>query len=158
MRNIVVGVDGSEASLTALEWALGEARLHGALLETVHVYPHPMPTVTPFALEMVTISAREAEALIESRRGWLAELIRDRFPDLDSEKIRITVLSGHAADQLVHRSTEADLLVVGARGHGGFRGLLVGSVAQQCIHHAKCPIVVVPRPRRDDAATGSVGS
>lgn len=142
MDRIIVGVDGSKGSELAFRWALREAATHGAILEVVAVHPYPEVVGVPGAqypverTEDVEVRARQAlDELCERVAG----------PESGVEVIPV-VLVGNVADRLLASASHADLLVVGARGLGGFRGLLLGSVSQQCVQHATCATVVVPTP------------
>lgn len=132
---IVVGVDGSEPSKAALRWAAGFAAETGGFIDAVIAWQSP------------------------SDLGW-AYLPGDWRPDQDAEKLltqavdevfganrplglRLTVERGNPAKVLIDQSRNAELLVVGSRGHGGFAGLLLGSVSASCAEHAKCPVLVV---------------
>jgi nucleotide-binding universal stress UspA family protein len=138
-RRIVVGVDGSEGARKALRWAVEEADAHDATVEAVHVWQLPM--ITPglgapmVALDPSDFQRGAAEQLDEALHDALGETISDR--------VERVVVEGYPASVLLDRSEKADLLVVGSRGRGGFAGLLLGSVSQQCVHHAKCPVVVI---------------
>lgn len=141
MNRIVVGIDPSEDALRALRWALEEAALRGAVLELVHSYPTPELTALP---AVVTLPSDE-----ELRRA--AEGIIDDALDAvggpgDVELIR-TVRAGGAAAVLTEVARGAEMMVVGARGLGGFRGLLLGSVTHQVVAHSPCPVVVVTPER-----------
>ncbi len=80
---------------------------------------------------------------------WLEELVDETLPDRP-EGTRVTVVNDHAARALIDASEGAWTVVVGSRGLGGFRGLLLGSVSQQVVHHARCAVLVVPGPADDD--------
>jgi nucleotide-binding universal stress UspA family protein len=143
---IVVGVDGSEASKQALRWAAEEAQLRDAALLVVTVWQYPvfstMPAfgVLPPAEEM----SHEAEA-------GLRELLREeKLTDRDDLTVLESVMQGPPAPSLLEASADADLLVLGSRGHGGFKGLLLGSVSQACVSHSTCPVVIVPAPSDAD--------
>ena len=140
MGTIVVGVDGSEGGKTALRYALDEARRRGSSVLAVSAWHVPA-------------AAYEA--------GWVAApLDVDQFENVAEEALKASIASvaaeaagvevttrvgqGQAADVLLEAAAGAELLVVGSRGLGGFRGLLLGSVSQQCAHHAPCPVVIVP--------------
>ena len=136
---IVVGVDGSGQSREALRWALEEARLRGTGVHVVHAWSLPIGGVSPglgasFDAELLDGLRRDAEQLVER---VLAD-VADAGVELES-----SVAEGPAAPALVEAADGADLLVVGSRGHGGFAGLLLGSVSQQAAHHAPCPVVIV---------------
>lgn len=128
---IVVGVEGSADSMLALRWAAQEARLRGAALRIVHAY---QTQGGPAVLEQLDRHAREVlDAAVEEALAVAPGL------SVVAEPAR-----GEAASAaLVARAADADLLVVGARGLGGFTGLLVGSVGNQCAHHAPCPVAII---------------
>ncbi len=142
---IVVGVDGSDESLAALRWALREAALRGASLVVLHAWAYPTAVGFP------TMRLVDLGVMKESSEALLADAIRDATTGSPSTvSIDPVVTEGSAAQALVDASEGADLLVVGARGHGGFLGLVLGSVATQVVHHATCPVVVVPGARTAD--------
>jgi nucleotide-binding universal stress UspA family protein len=149
VSGIVVGVDGSDESLHALRWALEEARSRGAKLTVIYawVYPHLPPPgfAPPVQVDMGGLQLG-AEALLDAA---VSEVVG---PDAGVECERAAV-QGTAAAVLVEAAEDADLLVVGSRGLGGFTGLLLGSVSQQCAHHAPCPVVIVRRSRPDAGDT-----
>ena len=140
---IVVGVDGSEASLAALRWGADEARRRGLGLHVVTCWSYPMlpwgPYQPPLSGEGFELEARDvAEAAIEK----VLEADHDR-PD-----VTIEVLQGPASLRLLALAGGADMLVVGSRGRGGFAGLMLGSVSQHLAEYADCPVVIV-RPRAE---------
>lgn len=141
---VVVGVDGSEESVAALALAVQEARWRGAALQVVaaYAYPHAM-LVVPFAPDPPTPEdvQREAAAVIEQAIAAV-RATGDDLADLEIERVTI---GGPAASALMAAADGAALLVVGARGLGGFKGLLLGSVSQQCVQHAPCPVLVARR-------------
>jgi nucleotide-binding universal stress UspA family protein len=136
MGRIVVGVDGSEESKAALRWAVEEARLRGATVRAVCAWSLPHVAGPGFAFLPGGIEEfrRDAEGVLDAA---IAEVGSE---GVDVERAAV---EGGAADVLVQAAQGADLLVVGSRGHGGFAGLLLGSVSQQCAHHAPCPVVIV---------------
>ena len=145
MATIVVGVDGSAGSAEALKFAIAEARLRKATLKAVTAW-----TLT-YVAAPIGMMAPIDEALIpelqENAKAVLDKALADALgpePDIEVEQ---AVLEGTPAQVLVDAAQGADLLVVGTRGHGGFTGLLLGSVSQQAAHHAPCPIVIVPHPK-----------
>jgi nucleotide-binding universal stress UspA family protein len=152
MGRIVVGVDGSEGSRDALRWAAAQAKLTGAPLEVVHTYEHE-PAWAPYAYD-ATMSRdvwekarQEVEAAVRQAAVYAQAIVDDMVRDLDGVEVQaVTVESRHPAQALVDRSRGADLLVVGSRGRGGFKRLLLGSVSQQCAHHAECPVVIIRSP------------
>ena len=141
MGRIVVGIDGSPESKEALRWALAEAKLRGARLRVVHTWVVPYIAAGPgldpvLDAGMIENAERLAEDLV---RGELDEVAAETA-GLDIER---AVVEGTPAAVLLEAAQGADLLVVGSRGRGGFAGLLLGSVSQQCAHHAPCPVVIV---------------
>jgi nucleotide-binding universal stress UspA family protein len=140
MGVIVVGVDGSEPSKHALRWATEEARLRDATIKAVHVWQYPVEgTWAGVPLDFYDAMERGAAEILHAT---VAEVAGD-----DSSKIERVAVCGAPALTLVDVSVGAELLVVGSRGLGGFKGLLLGSVSQQCVHHATCPVVVIPIER-----------
>jgi nucleotide-binding universal stress UspA family protein len=142
MSTIVVGVDGSNGARTALDFALHEARRRGAGVRVVAAWQLPAVAYAggygPGDSELYGELEQEARdnathALEQMHAGGL--------------EITTVVREGNAAHVLLAEAADADLLVVGSRGLGGFRGLLLGSVSQQCAHHTPCPLVIVPHRR-----------
>ncbi len=147
MGRIVVGVDGSDGSRAALRWAVEEARLRGDDLDVVAAWQFPVYSVPAGVVWTGTL---DWSSLAEPTERMLADLIADATVEGEpGVTVRRTVLEGAPAPVLLEAAAGADLLVLGARGHGGFRTLLLGSVSNQCAHHAPCPVVIVPaeRPR-----------
>jgi nucleotide-binding universal stress UspA family protein len=140
MRTIVVGVDGSEGAAAALRFALEEARVRGCALKVVSAWHVPAGA---YESGYVTVPIDRA-----SFEGFGRSALDKSLADAGSRDAGVessTVLrEGHAADVLVEESRDAELLVVGSRGLGGFRGLLLGSVGLQSAHYASCPVVIVP--------------
>lgn len=139
MSGIVVGVDGSEHSLAALRWAAEEARGRGASLRAVAVFNAPIMStgyevVAPDPSDLAAASSTMLDAAVDSVRS---------AGGLEGVTVATEVLEGHAGERLIELSRDADLVVVGARGHGGFVGLLLGSVTNHLVNHAACPVVVV---------------
>lgn len=140
---IVVGVDGSDGGVAALKWALHEAALRGASVDAVHAWEYPyVADVTGMAAYPVGRGDLEHVA-----RQTLDRAVEKAGPAPDGVPVARVLGHGGAAGVLLDAAKGADLLVVGTRGHGGFAGLLLGSVSQQCAHHAPCPVVVVPLPQ-----------
>ena len=143
---IVVGVDHSPGAKAALEFAGEEARLRGATIRAVHAWQYGYIGYTGFEGRVPSVGA-DIDALQASAVAALEASVREALPDTDVE-IELHAIQGTAAGVLVDESRGADLLVVGSRGHGGFVGLLLGSVGQQCAHHATCPVAIVPNGNR----------
>lgn len=146
-NKILVGVDGSPGSRTALRFAIAEAALRGAEVEAVAAWQAPAYAYTGVAVmpPVVELSEAATAALneaIEQERAGLTGAAAD-------VAVNQVVVQGAAAAVLIDRAEAADLLVVGSRGYGGFRGLLLGSVSHQCVSHAPCPVVVVPSDTDD---------
>lgn len=142
MERIVVGVDGSEGSAVALRWAIDDAHRRHATVDAVHAWLYPyMGDVAGMA-----VSVLGEDEMQQSARAVLDGAIAAVGPTGDDVTINPVLVHGSAATALLQTATGAELLVVGSRGHGGFMGLLLGSVSQQCVHHAPCPVVVVPHP------------
>ena len=139
MGRIVVGVDGSPASDAALAWALAQARRTGDDVQILHAWQYPeigdWLELNPFELQHDELQAEEAEVLREAL---------ERAGPHDDVTVDPVLGVGRAASLLLAAAHDADLLVVGSRGRGGFAGLLLGSVSQHCVQHAPCPVVVVP--------------
>lgn len=134
---IVVGVDGSDASKDALRWAARQAGMTGVRLETVMAWHVP---VAAYGAPVMPPDGYDFEP--EARRT-LAEAIRDVLGEHPAVEVATVVVEGHPAPELLHAAADADLLVVGSRGHGAFTGMLLGSVSEHCVAHAPCPVVVV---------------
>lgn len=138
-NKIVVGVDGSAGSIAALHWAYQEAQLRKCRLEIVSAWHFPVAVSMPGMMAMPA-----PEDLQESTRNGLLKVLRQEGISAEGPvEVTTAVGEGIASSLLLSASEDADLLVVGSRGHGGFGGLLLGSVSQQCVTHASCPVVVV---------------
>lgn len=137
--SVVVGVDGSPSSRRALEWGVEEARLLDVPVQAVLVRPAVDPvTADASATELAALDERADEGA----RRRLLRIIRDTLGDHGPE-VRPRILPGQAADVLVTEAGRSSILVIGSRGRGGFTGLLLGSVSQQCLTHAQGPVVVM---------------
>ena len=133
---IVVGVDGSAPSKAALGWAIRQATFTGAAVEAVIAWHHPgnygYPVTVPDDADYSELAAKVVGDAI-------AEVAGPAGP----AEIRPKVVEGNPAGALLAASAGAELLVLGSRGHGGFVEALLGSVSQHCVHHAKCPVVII---------------
>jgi nucleotide-binding universal stress UspA family protein len=141
MKGIVVGIDGSENSLDALRWAAAEARLRNAPLHVVGTFTTPIMST---GYEVAVPDPADLQAASETMLGAAIDTVRDSGA-LDGVELQSEIIEGHAGERLIGLSRGAELLVVGSRGHGGFMGLLLGSVTTYCVNHAECPVVVVRR-------------
>jgi nucleotide-binding universal stress UspA family protein len=145
MPGIVVGVDGSPNSERALGWAMkAAAALHAPLtVIAVHEVPKSHWTGNP-------VIQPEDSAKLEKTREAAEELAHkaaSRLGDAQPAAVNVHAVNGIAAKELVDASQDADLVVVGSRGGGGFARLMLGSVSSQVVHHAACPVTVVPHER-----------
>lgn len=154
---IVVGVDGSEASLEALRWAIAEAGLRKTVVRAVHVWQYPtlLGIGDPFVLgpgidDPLLIEPSELRTIAEAR---LADTVRRVAADPDT--VAQELIEGHPAESLLQAAQDAELLIVGSRGRGGFSGLLLGSVSQACAHHAHCPVVIIRATTADGQPAGA---
>jgi len=150
---IVVGVDGSGSSRDALLWAARQAELTGAGIEAVMAWSvspaaFPLTTPAPLAYDMGPQVEEELEGIVSQ--------VRHEFPSVE---ILSVVREGWAGRALLVAAEDADLLVVGSRGHGAVMGLLLGSVSEYCVTHARCPVLVIRHGKEAVAGeTGPVGS
>ena len=138
-KTIVVGVDGSPNSRTALTWAAAEAADHGADLVVINVWEH---TLLPPA-GSVSVSERYVADPSQRTSEDLVNVIKEELGENPPVLVQPQVKQGNPAKVLIDQSENADLLVVGTRGHGGFRGLVLGSVSQHVAAYANCPVTVV---------------
>jgi nucleotide-binding universal stress UspA family protein len=128
---IVAGVDGSQCSLEALRWAGRQAEMTGAELHAVMTWSLP---------EIYSYTPRDFQG---DARNALKDAIEQTLGQEPRVQVTADVVEGHPARTLIDASRDAQLLVVGCRGHGGFAGMLLGSVSEQCVSHAECSVVVV---------------
>jgi nucleotide-binding universal stress UspA family protein len=144
---IVVGVDGSEQARRALTWALDEARLRQFVVTAVHAYTIPPVLLSPAPGPLAPTVPPDPE-LVERVQESAERLLERELEEANTEGVDVEgrVVSGPAAEALLQAGRDADLLVVGTRGLGGFKELLLGSVSNQVTNHAPCPVVVVPGP------------
>jgi nucleotide-binding universal stress UspA family protein len=139
---VVVGVDGSAESVSALEWAAGYAKATGATVTAVLSWHYPAAVgMAPVGVAPKAVSDEVRAHMQETLDKALTEAFGNPAPDNVNSKIAY----GHPAMVLVAESEHADLLVVGHRGHGAFTGMLIGSVSIHCVSSAACPVVVVRR-------------
>lgn len=136
---VVVGVDGSETARRALAWALEEGRARQAEVEVVNAWHPPYVGAYPY-----DPAALDLEVFEQGARDLVAEMLDGQDVTGLPAPPRVTVVSDTAAQAVITAADGADLIVIGSRGRGGFKGLLLGSVSQQVAHHAPCPVVVVP--------------
>lgn len=137
METIVVGVDGSDSSVNALRWALDEARLRSARVRVVLAWSYPQVSTYHEAKHVLDVPFAEDAAI------FLDQVVAEAAAAAEGLEIEKKVVEGQAAPALVEEARDASILVVGSRGLGGFSGLLLGSVSQQCAQHATCTLVIV---------------
>jgi nucleotide-binding universal stress UspA family protein len=145
-QRILIGVDGSSSSVAALRYAARLAEALDAPLEAVIVWAYP-----PYWEQgLVAGWSPEAEA-----RSVLNDAIREAFGTHLPENLARSVHAGSPAHSLIKLSESYEMLVLGSRGHGGFAGLLLGSVSSACAAHAHCPVLIVhDSPARHEDAAG----
>jgi nucleotide-binding universal stress UspA family protein len=147
MPGIVVGVDGSHHSGRALGWALREAQVRHVPLNVVTVHPPSVRPATGIYWGIPTLPENSFDP--ELARAAVQQFVDEAAKETGETGLAVTVsvVTGDAAEELVKASRDADMLVVGSRGSGGFARLLMGSVSSQVTQHAEVPVVVVPAAR-----------
>jgi nucleotide-binding universal stress UspA family protein len=144
---VVVGVDGSEESVAALAWAARYAAATGARVWAVHAWHYPgAVSGPPMEVAPEAVHGQTEEQMRESLDGAVAQVYGDQVPT----GVEAILGYGHAAQVLVEASKQADLLVVGSRGHRAFAGMMIGSVSLHCVAGASCPVVVVRSAHEQD--------
>jgi nucleotide-binding universal stress UspA family protein len=143
MPGIVVGIDGSGHSHRALVWAMRQAVQQRAPLTVLTVRPDQVRPVTgvywgvhsyPEDTHNPEVARKAIQEMVEQARNEIGET---------APRITVNVVTGDPAEELVKASRDADMVVVGSRGSGGFASLLMGSVSSKVTHHAACPVVVI---------------
>jgi len=139
-ERVVVGVDGSPASQAALSWAAHYATAVGATIRVVLAWHYPAAVgQAPVGVAPPGVTA-EVEL---SRNEIVDKAIEAALGDPAAMAVERKIEYGHPAQVLIDESNDADLLVVGHRGHGGFTDMLLGSVSTHCVTRAHCPVTVV---------------
>ncbi|UNZ17310.1 universal stress protein [Streptomyces sp. 891-h] len=151
---VLLGVDGSEVGDAAVGWAFKEASLRGAALVALHNWNAWMGPIgvgpgiqVPTYYDVDLYRAEEERVLATAIAGW-----REQYPDVE---VTPRLVQEYTRQALIAASEESQLLVVGARGRGGFTGLLLGSVSQAVLHHAHCPVAVVRAHREHGHGLGN---
>lgn len=153
VAQFVVGVDGSDSSLQALQWAIAESGRHTAKLVAITTWTAlPPPVVSPYV--DVSEMGNRTDALSAAEQA-LKDVLEDALANHLPVAVQIVATEGHPAKILIEHSRNADLLVVGARGRGSVAGWLLGSVSQEVLRHASCPVAVVRSPYQAEEATNS---
>jgi len=144
MTKIVVGVDGSAGGDAALQWAYEEAALRSATLHLVHCWDYPYYGT----MDAIGLDERFRAGVAEGAQALLDETVRKLAAEHPDGAVTVTsaLEQGGSGASLLRAAEDAELLVVGSRGHGGFVGLLLGSVSNTVVAHAKVPVVVVHPP------------
>ncbi|KAF0959412.1 universal stress protein [Rhodococcus sp. T7] len=135
---VVVGVDGSDSSRSALSWAAAEARLRNGQLVVITCW------TAPVFVAGLNPALYERDSFIHVAETIQRQAVKDA--GAADVPIRTQIVEGQPASVLVAASRDADLLVVGSRGQGGFAGLHLGSVPGHLVHHALCPVLVLREP------------
>ncbi|MBV9383634.1 MAG: universal stress protein [Streptosporangiaceae bacterium] len=144
MPGIIVGIDGSGYSRRALEWAMNEAAIRHMPLTVLTVHQ----VVVGYLGSAVAYP--EDHALTEKSQQAAQEATDKALAALDGDRpgpVTVKAVSGTPAEEILSAAKDADMIVVGSRGAGGFARLLMGSVSSQVAHHAHCPVVIIPRDR-----------
>jgi nucleotide-binding universal stress UspA family protein len=142
MPGILVGVDGSDHASRALQWAL---KMAGALQAPLTVLVVNQVAVSHWTGKPILLPedrTAQEEALHAAEKAVTEAASSAGQPGPAS--VTVHAVSGNAANELINASRDADMLVVGARGGGGFASLMMGSTSSQVVHHAHCPVVVMP--------------
>ena len=140
-NRIVVGVEGSGGARAALRWAIKEARHRNASVDVVTAYSTTYVPASP-DFNYVPLDPIDLEAEVKRMQDSVIDEVLAEV-DVEGVEIRRRMVRGRAADTLIAESNSASMLVVGSRGRGGFRGLLLGSVSKQIAQHGSCPVVIV---------------
>lgn len=147
---VIVGVDGSPASREALRWAVDFGRMTGAPVEAVAAWTYPQVGYGWYG-PVPTVWEPEADT-----KTMLDDTIEAVLGAVEGARVGRKVTEGLPARVLVEASEWASALVVGSRGHGGFAGLLLGSVSSACAEHGHCPVVVLHGTVTPETAPGTV--
>ena len=147
MPGIIVGVDGSDHSRRALGWALREAVRHHAALTVISVQRAPARPATEVYWPVLEHPERGLDE--DAARRAVRDLVDKAASESGdpAPEVIVIVTTGNPAEELVRAAQDADMVVIGTHGSGGFASLLMGSVSNQVAHHAACPVVLVPGPR-----------
>ena len=145
MPGIVVGVDGSASGRRALDWAMREAAAHRAPLTVVAVHE-----VTKSYWGRTPVTGPADASLLADLRQAAAEMTQAAESELGDARpasVNLHVVSGFVVKELLDAARDADLIVIGSRGEGGLARLVMGSVSNEVVQHAGCPVVIIPRKK-----------
>jgi len=145
MGDVVVGVDGSESSKRAAAFGAHEAAIRGTALRIVCVYQSPAVWMGMGEALGSTVSATVSSQDLETYAMETIDDVVSSLPPSPGLHVVKETIQGHAGPSLVEASKDADMLVVGSRGRGEVGSALLGSVGMHCVHHALCPVVVLPK-------------
>jgi nucleotide-binding universal stress UspA family protein len=147
MSGILVGVDDSDHSRHALRWAMHEAVLRQVPLTVMTVRPGPArpATMVFWGLHTSPGNSHDDDLARKAIQGFVDKVAGENGGTVP--EVTVSVATGNPAEELLKASRDADMLVVGSRGSGGFGRLMMGSVSNQVTHHAVCPVVVIPERR-----------
>jgi nucleotide-binding universal stress UspA family protein len=142
MSGIIVGIDGSGHSRRALEWAVREAAVRQVPLTVITVHQVASSAWTGRGI----MYAQDDELATQARKSAQEETdhVLEQTGDKHPPQVTVKAVSGLPAEQLLAAAEDADMLVIGSRGSGGFSRLLLGSVSSQVTHHATCPVAIIP--------------
>src|SRR5262245_13296271 len=146
MSGITVGIDGSSNSHRALDWAVKEAAGRNSALTVLTIHP----VIASYATGNPVMFPGDTDLQDKERQAAedaTAKALKAAGPGQPAS-VQVRAVSGFPAAELIDASKDSDLLVIGARGGGGFHRLTLGSVSDQVVHYAACPVVVVPGPER----------
>jgi nucleotide-binding universal stress UspA family protein len=142
-EKVVVGIDGSDGSRAALEFAMDEAARRGAAVRVVWAIPETGYWAASYGTSPALVGELSAD-LEKIGRQMVDDVVAGRDGALTDVPVKVWAVPGPAAAVLVEQAAEADLLVVGHRGRGALRSAVLGSVGMQCVLHAPGPVTVVP--------------
>ncbi|MCP2031304.1 nucleotide-binding universal stress UspA family protein [Okibacterium sp. HSC-33S16] len=140
---ILVGIDGSESSVKALRHGRRLSEALGTGLEAIAVWQKAHSMYDFYQSESGWTPEKDVEKLLD-------DAVTAAFGDDRPANLTLTVLQGVPARTLIRYSADAEMLVLGSRGHGGFTGLLIGSVSSACVAHASCPVLIVPNKNQPE--------
>jgi len=146
MSGIIVGVDGSTHSERALDWAVQEAAIRQVPLRVITIFRRGISHWGAGAITDPQVDAEASQARAAAQDATDKALAH--AGDARPKSVTVEVIGGVPAEELVNASTDADMIVVGSRGTGGFARLMLGSVGNQVVQHAHCPIVIIPAEER----------